>query len=58
MAKKLDRKETAKVEDLLRMEMVLNQALINILVRKGLMTEAEIMEELKRIKHELGIVIA
>lgn len=54
---KLDQKETVKVEDLLRMEMVINQALTNILVRKGITTEAEIMAEVKRIKQEQGIVV-
>lgn len=57
MGEKLDPKETVKVEDLLRMEMVINQALINILVRKGITTEAEIMAEVKRIKQEQGIVV-
>jgi hypothetical protein len=57
MGEKLDPKETVKVEDLLRMEMVINQALTNILVRKGITTEAEIMAEVKRIKQEQGIVV-
>ncbi|MDP3013067.1 MAG: hypothetical protein Q8M92_02410 [Candidatus Subteraquimicrobiales bacterium] len=57
MGEKLNPKETVRVEDLLRMEMVINQALINILVRKGITTEAEIMAEVKRIKQEQGIVV-
>jgi len=57
MGKNLNPKETVRVEDLLRMEMVINQALINILVRKGITTEAEIMAEVKRIKQEQGIVV-
>lgn len=57
MGKKLDAKETVKVEDMLKTEMVINQALINILVRKGVTTEAEIMEEVKRIKISQGIIL-
>jgi hypothetical protein len=57
MGEKLNPKETVRAEDLLRMEMVINQALINILVRKGITTEAEIMAEIKRIKREQRIVL-
>lgn len=35
MAEKLDKRETVKIEDLLKAEIITNRALINILVRKG-----------------------
>jgi hypothetical protein len=35
------------------MEIIISQALINLLVRKGLLTEKELMEEIAEIKSSL-----
>jgi hypothetical protein len=40
----------ASLEETVHMEMIISQALMNVLVRKGIVTEAEIMEEIKKLK--------
>lgn len=53
MAQTLDTGEIVSVEEALRMEVIISQALINVLVRKGLLTEKELLEEISRIKASL-----
>lgn len=53
MARTLDTAEIVSVEEALRMEIIISQALINVLVSKGLLTEKELMEEISRIKASL-----
>jgi hypothetical protein len=50
MALPLDPKEVAYLEETIRMEMTISQALTNVLVRKGLVSEHETMEEVKKLK--------
>ncbi len=50
MAEKLDPKEVASFEEVLLGEVLTNQALINLLVQKGLLTESELLEEIQRIR--------
>ncbi len=50
MAEKLDPKEVASFEEVLMGEVLTNQALINLLVQKGLLTEDELLEEIQRIR--------
>ncbi len=53
MALPLDPKEIATLEETVHMEMIISQALTKVLVRKGLVTELEIMEEVMRLKASL-----
>ncbi|MEO0248924.1 MAG: hypothetical protein ABIN58_05150 [candidate division WOR-3 bacterium] len=53
MAEPLDPIELVTVEETVRMEMIISQALINVLVRKGLLTEQELLEEISQIKASL-----
>ena len=50
MADKLDPKEVVTFEELLMSNMYTQEALINILVQKGLISKEEVLEEIKRLK--------
>ncbi len=50
MAKSLDKKETVTFEELLLSNTFTQEALINVLERKGLISKAEVLEELMRLK--------
>ena len=41
------------VEEALRMEIILNQALTDILIEKGIFTEEELLEKVKDVKREM-----
>lgn len=49
MAKKLDQKETVDFKELLMSEVIQHEALINVLVRKGIVSKEELLEEVKRV---------
>ena len=50
MAEKLDERETVSLEEALMMEIHINQALIDLLVEKGILTQEEIMAKLEEYK--------
>ena len=50
MAEKLNPKETVTFEELLMSNVIEQEALINLLERKGLINKQELLEELKRLK--------
>ena len=52
MAEKLDPKEIVTFEELLMSNMYEQEALINILVKKGIITKEEVLEEIKRLRHK------
>ena len=52
MAKKLDPKKTVTFEELLMSNMFEQEALINILERKGIITKQEVLEEIKSLKEK------
>ncbi|MEW6613983.1 MAG: hypothetical protein AB1401_00705 [Thermodesulfobacteriota bacterium] len=53
MAEKLDIREMVSTEDLLVSEMVTTEALINVLDRKGIITKAEVLEEIQAVKEKM-----
>lgn len=53
MGKKLDRKQTVDFKELLISEVIQHEALINVLVRKGIITRKEPLEEIDRIATKL-----
>ncbi|MEW6614816.1 MAG: hypothetical protein AB1401_05060 [Thermodesulfobacteriota bacterium] len=53
MAKKLDTREMVDSEELLMSEIITTEALINVLDRKGLITKAEVLEEIKAVKERV-----
>ena len=53
MAEKLDPKQLVTFEELLRAMMYEQEALRRVLVRKGLVTNEEVLEEIKAVRREL-----
>jgi hypothetical protein len=50
MAKQLDPELFEDVKEMMIYEVVLSEALVNLLHKKGLIKKAEILEEIKKIK--------
>jgi len=50
MAGKLDPKELVSFRELLMSNTVEQEALVNLLERKGIITKAELLEEIKRLR--------
>ena len=50
MAEKLDPKEVVAFKELLMSNVYEQEALINLLERKGIITKAELLEEIKELK--------
>lgn len=50
MAEKLNPKETVSFEELLMSNVYTQEALINLLEKKGLFKKEELLEELRRLK--------
>ncbi len=53
MAKKLDPRQVVTFEDLLRAIMMEQDATRRVLVRKGLLTNEEVLEEVKAVRGEM-----
>ncbi len=50
MAKQLDPEQFEDVKEMMVYEVVLSEALVNLLDKKGLITKAELLAEIKKIK--------
>ena len=50
MAEKLDQKDVVSIEEALKTEMFINQALIDLLVEKGILTHDEILGKIKELR--------
>lgn len=50
MANKIDPKGVVAVEEALQMEMLINQALIDLLVSKGIITQDELLARIQEIR--------
>jgi hypothetical protein len=50
LAEKLDPKEVVSFEELLMSNVIEQEALVNLLERKGVITKAELLEEIKRLR--------
>ncbi len=53
MAEKLDPKQVVTFEELLRSMMHEREAAVRVLVREGLLTNEEVLEEVKAVRREL-----
>lgn len=49
MAKKQDSEETVPLEDVVLSNVFTQEAILNLLEKKGLVTKEEVMEEMKRL---------
>ena len=52
MAKKTKPKKVISAQDVLKTEMIVNQALIDVLLAKRLITEEELLKSIQNIKRE------
>ncbi len=52
MTEKIDPKETVTFEELLMSNVYVQEALINLLEKKGLIDKEELLEEIKRVRKE------
>jgi hypothetical protein len=50
MAEKLERKEMVTFEELLMSNVIEQEALINLLEKKGIITKTELLEEIERLR--------
>ncbi|NPV05616.1 MAG: hypothetical protein HPY67_12875 [Syntrophaceae bacterium] len=50
MSKQLDPEQFEDIKEMMVYEVVLSEALVNLLDRKGIVTKAELLEEIKKIK--------
>ena len=53
MANKANPNEVVSLREALNMEMVINQALIDLLVSKGIITQEELMQKIEEIRKGL-----
>jgi hypothetical protein len=53
MATQLNPNEVVSLREALDMEIIINQALIDLLVSKGIITQEEIMDKIEEIRREL-----
>jgi hypothetical protein len=53
MAKEIDPKELVSFKELLLSNVYTQEALMNLLEKKGLLTKKEVLEEIKRIQVEI-----
>jgi hypothetical protein len=49
MGNKLDEKEVVGMKELLMSEIIQSESLINLLDKKGIISKAELLEEMKRV---------
>ena len=55
MSEEMENVEEVSVEEALRMEIIFSQALGDVLIAKGLITEEELIERVEEIKKEIGV---
>ncbi len=54
MAEKLDESEIVHLDEALKMEMIINQALMDLLIEKGIIAEEEMMAKIKAVKESMS----
>jgi hypothetical protein len=57
MAERVRPKTTISVEEVLRTEIIVNQALIDILLAKRIISEEELVDSIRKIRHEQETMI-
>jgi len=54
MSEKMENVEEVSVEEALQMEIIFNQALMDVLVSKGVITEQEVLDRVEEVRKETG----
>jgi len=55
MATKLNSSDIVSLREALNMEIIINQALIDLLVAKGILTQQELMTKIEEIRKEMPV---
>ena len=55
MAEKVDPRETVGLEELLISNVIEQEALVNLLVAKGIIKKSELLDEIKKLKPKYNI---
>ena len=55
MATKLNSSDIVSLREALNMEIIINQALIDLLIAKGILTQQELMTKIEEIRSEMPI---
>ena len=50
--------EEISVEDALQMEIIFNQALMDVLIAKGVITEQEVLDRVEEVKKQTGFELS
>jgi hypothetical protein len=58
MEEKRDSSQTISIAEALKTQIVVNQALVNLLVEKEIFSREELMEHVRRIKQEMEAVVS
>ena len=54
MSEEMENIEEVSVEEALQMEIIFNQALMDVLVSKGVITEQEVLDRVEEVRRETG----
>jgi hypothetical protein len=52
MAKRINQQTPLSLEEALRLEIIVNQALIDILLAKHIISEEDLMNSIRKLRHE------
>jgi hypothetical protein len=55
MATKVNSSDVLSLREALKMEIIINQALVDILVAKGILTQQELMTKIEEIRKEMAV---
>ena len=54
MSEEMENVKEVSVEEALQMEIIFNQALMDVLVSKGVITEQEVLDRVEEVRRETG----
>ena len=58
MSEEMDNVEEVSLEEALQMEIIFNQALMDVLVAKGVITEQEVLDRVEEVRKETGFELS
>ena len=58
MSEEMENVEEVSVEEALQMEIIFNQALMDVLVSKGVITEQEVLDRVEEVRKETGFELS
>ena len=58
MSEEMENIEEVSVEEALQMEIIFNQALMDVLVAKGVITEQEVLDRVEEVRKETGFELS